>query len=148
MKKRIKILHFENEPVFTQMYMAKFKQIGFDYINYTNPPIEKGKLIKLTLKENPDLILMDIIMPNMDGISATEILKQNKETNRFPIFALSSLGGEDDIKKAVESGMEDFFISADYTPEQLVKSLKEYIKNPKKYDPRYKKIVYNEKDLI
>ena len=136
MKKPIKILHFEDEPVFAEMYKAKFKQVCFDYKNYPNPPEKKDDLNELVVKENPNIILMDIIMPRMDGITATKSIKNDPKTRKYPVFALSNLRGDEDIKKAFTAGVDDYYVSAEYTPKQLVEILIEYLKNPAHYKRR------------
>jgi CheY-like chemotaxis protein len=136
MEKKIKILHFENEPVFAELYKAKFSQIGFAYKNYPHPPGGRRALIELVIKEDPNIILMDIIMPGLDGIAAAKIINSDPGTAKYPIFTLSNLKGDEDIKKAFRAGITDYFVSAEYTPKQLTAVLQEYLKNPANYRPR------------
>lgn len=128
MEKKVKILHFEDEPFLTQMYAKYLNEAGFIYTFYTNPPQDPKELINLVKKENPDLIIMGIIMPQMDGYTATKILKKNQETNHYPILGLDNLGQPEDKQKALDLGMEDYLIMAEHTPDQLVEKVTDLLK--------------------
>jgi CheY-like chemotaxis protein len=62
----------------------------------------------LAKKHGPQLIIMDVEMPVMDGIQATTLIKSEPETAHIPILIFTSLGGEDDIKRAREAGCQGF----------------------------------------
>ncbi len=64
--------------------------------------------IELTVKQIPDLILMDIQMPVMDGLSAIRILKTNKDTKHVPIIALTAFAMEEDKKEVLFAGADDW----------------------------------------
>jgi len=66
--------------------------------------------LKRTLKEKPDLIILDIMLPGMDGFQLLSILKENEETARIPVILISSLTGEHDILKGLEIGAEDYIL--------------------------------------
>ena len=75
--------------------------------------------------EKPDLILMDIRMPEMNGLDATRIIKEvNRET---PVIALSAYAFEDNIKEATEAGC-DYFMAKPFRVEDLVEIVKRYLK--------------------
>ena len=81
--------------------------------------------VTLNEEEHPDLILMDIRMPNMDGLDATKIIKEvNDET---PIIALSAYAFEEDIKKTKMAGCDDF-IAKPFHIEELLNTIEKYIK--------------------
>ncbi|NLB34613.1 MAG: response regulator [Elusimicrobia bacterium] len=61
-------------------------------------------------KEMPDLILMDIMMPIMDGIEATEKIKSDEKTSSIPIIFLSALGQEMEVMKGLQSGADGYVI--------------------------------------
>lgn len=129
-KINIKILHFEDDGFLSEMYGDKFQKEGFSYVNYNSP---SKNPVEIVLKEKPDLIIMDIIMPVMDGFTAAEILKSRAETKRLPIFGLCNMSQKEDVAKAVSLGMIDYFIKQHFIPSEIVYKIKEYLKNPKKY---------------
>jgi CheY-like chemotaxis protein len=63
---------------------------------------------ELTKKHIPQLVIMDVEMPVMDGIRATSLIKSAPETNHIPVMIFTSLGGEDDLKRAREAGCQGF----------------------------------------
>lgn len=129
-KINIKILHFEDEEFLSQMYGAKFQKEGFDYKCYNSP---SKNPVEIVLKEKPDLILMDIIMPVMDGFTATEILKSHPETKSIPIFGLCNFSQKEDETRGLNLGMADYFIKQHFIPSEVVLKIKAYLKEPKNY---------------
>ena len=127
--KKLKILDFEADQEFLgAMYGAKFEAEGFEYKGYEHPPKDPENLVKLVFKEHPDLILMDITMPVMDGFMATKILKSNPLTKKIPICFLTNVGQEEDAKRAFALGATDYLIRAHYTPTEIVAAIKRILK--------------------
>lgn len=122
----VKVLHFEDDAFLTSMYEKKFSAEGFEYVSYENPSNDP---VGIVLKENPDLIIMDIIMPIMNGFEATEILKSDRRTKLFPILGLCNLGQKADVNKAIDIGMSDYFVSANHTPSEIIKKVRELTNN-------------------
>lgn len=131
---KIKILQFENEPILAELYRKKLEQEGFECKNYENP---SKNPIEIILREKPNIIIMDIIMPVMDGFKATEIIKNDERTKKIPIIGFTNLGMPSDIKKGIDLGMSDYLIKADFTPKEFIDSVKEYLKDPIHYKPKY-----------
>lgn len=125
--KRYKILHFEDERMLRDMYGTKFRMYGFEFAGYDSPTKDP---VSLVLKEKPDLIIMDIIMPISDGFTATEQLKADSRTKHIPILGLCNLGQKADIEKAHSLGMADYFVSAQHTPTEVVKRVCQLIGIP------------------
>ena len=63
---------------------------------------------ELTKRHNPHLVIMDVEMPVMDGIQATALIKSEPQTNHIPVMIFTSLGGENDLKRAREAGCQGF----------------------------------------
>ncbi len=122
-----KILHFENGELLAKMYQNIFERNNFKYKYYLRFPKNPLELVNLVLAENPDLILTDIIMMDMDGFKLTEILKDNKETRNIPIFALTNLEQKEDREHALALGMTDYFIKANFAPVELVANIRKHI---------------------
>ena len=120
-----KILHFEDERMLRDMYGTKFQMLGFEFAGYESPTKNP---VKLVLKEKPDLIIMDIIMPVMDGYTATKILKDDKRTAQIPIVGLCNMGQKEDIQKALDLGMADYLVTAEHMPNDVVERVKKILK--------------------
>ena len=77
--------------------------------------------VEKALSEKPDLIFMDIMMPEMDGLEAIRILRSKSEMKSLPIVCLSALGRPADIKSAKECGADDYIVKPFQAPELLEK---------------------------
>ncbi len=75
----------------------------------------------------PNLILLDLVLPKMDGFKVLEQLKEDESTKEIPVIILSNLGQKDEIDKGMELGAEDFMIKAHFTPSEIVEKVTEKI---------------------
>ncbi|MEK7067071.1 MAG: response regulator [Patescibacteria group bacterium] len=75
----------------------------------------------------PKLILLDLILPDMDGFQILDNLKQNAESKDIPVLVLSNLGQKDDIEKCMELGAADYLIKAHFTPRDIVAKIKKLL---------------------
>lgn len=119
-----KILLVEDEEMLQNMYTQKFKHQGYQVISAYNG-IEG---IKLAESEQPDLILLDIIMPKMDGFVALKKIRANSTTANIPVILLTNLGQEDSITKGKKLGADDYCIKANHTPQEIVEKVDELLK--------------------
>lgn len=119
-----RVLLVEDDESIRQMYETKFKQQGAIVISAKDgvEALEKAKVEKF------DLILLDIILPQLDGFSVLEELKKTKETANIPVVMLTNLSTEEDKKKAKTLGATDYIVKASLTPTELGELLKKFIK--------------------
>ncbi len=92
---KTKILLIEDDPFLSSMYSTKFEMENFAVLAAVDG--EKG--LKLALSEQPDIILLDIIMPKMNGFEVLEKLKDNTATKDTPVILLTNLNQKDEIAK-------------------------------------------------
>jgi two-component system chemotaxis response regulator CheY len=128
----MKILQFEPEEMLRNMYEAKLKNSGFEFVGLENP-LAQGDPITLVLQEKPDLIITDLHMPNMDGFSLIKLLKNDSKTKGVPIIVLTNYSEKEHIDQCFSLGADDYFIKAGNTPSELTQRIKDYLDNPKKY---------------
>lgn len=121
-----KILLVEDDQILAKLYQAKFQKEGFE----TNLAFDGQEGIDLMKTFKPDLIILDLIMPKVDGFSFLRRINEYPDLNsqNIPILVLSNLGQESDIKKAVDMGAKDFFIKADISLSQMVDKVRKYLK--------------------
>ncbi|NTU98690.1 response regulator transcription factor [Candidatus Falkowbacteria bacterium] len=118
------ILVIEDDPVLGVMYKTKLEAEGHKIILATN-----GADGLDAIKENsPDLVLLDIILPQLDGFSVLEDMKGSTKTKGIPVILLTNLGTEEDKKKGMELGASDYLVKADYTPEQISEKIEKFLK--------------------
>lgn len=82
--------------------------------------------IRLAQSQQPDLILMDIQLPGIDGYEATRTIKDDKNLNDIPIIVVTSYALSGDEKKAYEAGC-DAYVAKPYSPRQLLSMVKEFL---------------------
>lgn len=120
-----KILLVEDDEVLSGMYKMKFQQEGYDISVAENG--EKG--LEQIKQEKPDLVLLDLILPQKDGYQVLEELRNDKDTKDIKVFILSNLGQNGEVKKGKEKGADDYFIKANMTPGQLVDQVKQKLQD-------------------
>ena len=75
----------------------------------------------------PELLLLDIMMPKLDGIGVLWELKSNTETAKLPVIVLTNIGDVDSISKIVEAGATDYLLKSDQSIEEVVKKVREVL---------------------
>ena len=133
-----KILIFEDDRYTTDIYAISFAGSGFQvrvFPNYEN-------IIDNVLKEAPDIISCDIVMPKIDGYQALEMLKEDKRTKNIPVILLSVLGEKEDVEKGFQMGIVGYFVKTNYTPNELVDEVKSYLFSSGKFTEEDFKPIY------
>lgn len=115
-----KVLLVEDDKMILDMYTLKFTQEGYEVTQ-----AENGKDgLELAKKINPDIVLLDIILPQMDGFTVLKSLKADPKLKDIPVVLLTNLGQDGDVKKGIELGAVDYLIKANFTPSQVVDKVK------------------------
>ncbi|TSC56660.1 MAG: two-component system, OmpR family, alkaline phosphatase synthesis response regulator PhoP [Parcubacteria group bacterium Gr01-1014_18] len=121
--KKVKILLVEDDRMIVEMYHLKFQEEGYDVVI-----AEDGKMgLAKAIDETPDIILLDVILPEMDGFSVLKCLKNEELCKNIPVILLTNLGQDGDVKRGLQLGAVDYLIKANYTPSQVVARIKSYI---------------------
>ncbi len=118
-----KVLIVDDEP--TVVKLVKFLLEKHDFEVFTAYGGQEG--IEMAEKELPNLILMDIMMPKIDGNEAIKRLKEIESTREIPIIILSALGQEAEIAGALESGDVDYLIKP-FNPKDLLDRVNKILK--------------------
>lgn len=118
--KKKKILIIEDEEVLLNAIAKKLDLEGYE-VKAALDGIEGLEKIN---KERPDLILLDIVMPKLDGFGVLEELQNNKELSSIPVIIISNSGQPVEIERAQKLGVSDYLIKADFEPEEVVEKVK------------------------
>lgn len=113
--KNKKILIIEDDVTISLMYKVKFEADGFIVLTADNG----ASGVEMAKEEKPDLILLDVILPQLDGFSVLEEIKRNAGTKNIPVVVLTSLGTAEDQEKGIKMGAVDYIIKASLTPAEL-----------------------------
>jgi len=87
--------------------------------------------LKKLQEMKPDIILLDLILPGLDGFEVLERIKDNPATGSIPVLILSNLGQKDEIEKGLKLGAVDFLVKAHFTPEEIVQKIKQVLEKKK-----------------
>lgn len=116
-----KILLVEDDPFLIDIYTTKLGQENFK-VFVAN---DGDKALELVTKEKPDLVLLDIVLPNKDG---WQILKEIKKKNKeIKVVILSNLGQKEEVEKGLNLGAENYLIKSNFTPSEVIEEIKKII---------------------
>jgi two-component system response regulator RpaA len=115
-KKIHKILVIEDEPILSQAMTAELECFGYDVVTADNGV--DG--LKAYYKGQPDLVLLDLLMPKKNGFEVLQELKAKKLLDTAPVIVLTNLGQDEEKKKAISLGAKHFFVKSSITLEDLV----------------------------
>lgn len=117
-----KVLVVEDHPDMRDLLLWQMELMGFFPI-----PAKHGKEgVDKTLEEKPHLIIMDIMLPGMDGWEATRIIRSNPDTRNIPILAATALFREADLKACIEAGCNDYLVKP-FTFQELQGKVQEFV---------------------
>ena len=118
-----KIAIIEDDPTISQMYRMKFEADGFDVRMAGN-----GKIgVDLVKSFKPDIILLDIQMPEMNGAAALKLIREHKDSKDTPVIILTNLGEEEAPSEMRSLGISSYIVKANNTPRHVVAHVKNTI---------------------
>lgn len=119
--KTIKIAIIEDDQVIAQMYRMKFESEGFGV-----QVAENGKLgVELVEQMKPDMILLDLKMPEMSGEEALKKIRDSAWGKHIPVIILTNLGEEEAPKSLQTLGVQSYIVKAELTPRQVTERVKQ-----------------------
>lgn len=116
-----KIAIIEDDALINQMYRMKFEAAGFD----VEVAVNGSHGVALVKEFHPDIILLDIGMPEMKGDEALALIRKDPKSKDIPVIILTNLGEEESPKNLRELGIHSYIVKADLTPRQVVSRVKE-----------------------
>ncbi|PIS42287.1 MAG: response regulator [Candidatus Kerfeldbacteria bacterium CG08_land_8_20_14_0_20_40_16] len=125
MNSKQKILLIEDDKMLLEMYSSKFNREGYDIITAENG----SDGLKMAKENKPDLILLDIILPKLDGFATLKEIRSDASIKDTPVILLTNLGQDQDIQKGKALGADDYFVKANHTPSEVVEKVRELLKN-------------------
>ncbi|MFO7979629.1 MAG: response regulator [Candidatus Aminicenantes bacterium] len=114
-----KILIVDDDPEILRLLASRLKNSGYDVVSASDG--ESG--LKKAITKKPDLVLLDIIMPGLNGFEVCKRLKENDKTKLIPVIMLTALAGEKDLSKGLEEGAV-CFITKPFSAEDLLHKIK------------------------
>ena len=115
------ILIVEDDNFLQGLEATKLKKEGYDILTAVNS-VEAFKVIES--KNKVDLILLDLLLPDVDGFMILEKIRENKEYLTIPVIVFSNLSEEKDITRAQKLGISEFMVKSNFTLDELTKKVK------------------------
>jgi DNA-binding response OmpR family regulator len=116
-----KILLVEDDTVLLNVLRDKLTSEGFEVLGAPNG--KEG--LDLALKAHPDLIMVDVLMPIMDGMEMTKRLREDEWGKKVPVIVLTNLNNEKNVADFLERGAYDYLVKASWSLEEVVKRVRE-----------------------
>lgn len=118
------ILIVEDDSFVMDIYQTKLAQEGFEVITADNGM----EALKKLEKEKPDLILLDIIMPYVDGLEVLKKVRIMDRMKNVPIILLTNLSQKEEVDQGIALGANDYLIKSHFTPSEVLEKINKYLK--------------------
>ncbi|HNW09583.1 MAG TPA: response regulator [bacterium] len=120
-----KILLVEDDPMIVEMYKMRFEEEGFEVL-----VTDRGsEALEIASQQRPVAVLLDVILPEIDGFSILQNLKSSPDTRDIPVMLLTNLGQESDQEKGRQLGVADYFVKSQHTPADIIQRVNSIIIN-------------------
>jgi DNA-binding response OmpR family regulator len=120
---KYKILIVEDDSFLLNMYATKFEMEGFEVVMAEDG--EKG--LRLAKKEMPDMILLDILLPKMNGFEVLKALKEDELTKDMKVLLLTNLSQRAEVDQGFDLGAVEYLIKAHFMPSEVVAKVKKIL---------------------
>jgi len=120
-KKMAKLILIVEDDSFLQgLASRKFKADGMDVLTASS----HTEAFKILETQTPSIILLDLLLPEVDGFEILKTIRENPKTKSVPIIVFSNLSEDKDIKKAQELGVTEFMVKSNFTLDELAQKVK------------------------
>ncbi|MDO8524063.1 MAG: response regulator [bacterium] len=113
------ILLIEDDPFLIDIYSQKFKKSGFD-IRVADNAVKAFQLLE---EKIPEIILLDIVLPQTDGWSILKKIRANKDWSNCQVIVFSNLGQKEEVEKGLALGANKYLIKSQHTPSEIVSQI-------------------------
>lgn len=120
MAKKNKIVIVEDDEVLAKVLNSELTGAGFEVAQAFDG--EAG--LKLVREKRPNLVMLDLVLPKKHGFEVLEELKKSPDTKAIPVILLTLLGEDDDIKKGLKLGADDYIVKADHPVGEIIEKVK------------------------
>ena len=118
------ILIIEDDKFLKELIVRKLTEEGFG----VSEAVDGEEGIKKIKEEKPDLVLLDLILPGIDGFEVLSQMRKESALSSIPVIILSNLGQKEDVEKGLKMGAVDYLIKAHFTPGEIIDKIKAALK--------------------
>lgn len=119
-----KILIVEDDKFLRELIARKLTQENFEI----SEAVDGEEGLKKIKEAKPDLVLLDLILPGIDGFEALAKMKDDPALASIPVIILSNLGQREDVEKGLKLGAVDYLVKAHFTPNEIIEKVKTALK--------------------
>ncbi|HHE76814.1 MAG TPA: response regulator, partial [Candidatus Parcubacteria bacterium] len=114
----------EHDKFLRELISKKLSDAGYEVLE----AIDGEEGIKRVKESKPDLVLLDLILPGIDGFEVLSQIKQDPLFSDLPVIILSNLGQKEDVEKGLKLGAVDFLVKAHFTPGEIIEKIKKILR--------------------
>jgi len=118
-----KILFIEDEAALQEAFGGFLTQAGYKVINALDGEIG----LRLAKTEEPDLVLLDLVLPKLNGFEVLERLKSDEATKAIPVIIMTNMEKMEDINRAIELGAKTYLVKTEYELGEVIEKIKKII---------------------
>lgn len=119
-----KVLVVEDDKFLRELITRKLDAENFDVIE----AIDGEEGMEKAAVQNPDLVLLDIVLPGIDGFEILKRMKADPNLSKIPVIMLTNLGQRDDVERGIKMGADDYLIKAHFTPSEIIERVKKVMR--------------------
>ena len=120
-----KVLIVEDDSLIVKIYTTRLQAEGFEVQSAQDGLEGVTKMREFV----PDVVLLDVMMPKLDGFGLVTEIKKDPKLQTIPIIMYSNMNNEEEIQRAKSLGVVEFLIKANLTPNQVIEKIKQYLPN-------------------
>lgn len=121
------ILIVEDDKFLRELLVRKLETEGFEI----SAAVDGEEGIKKIQEELPQLVLLDLVLPGIDGFEILKQIKSNPKTDKISVIILSNLGQQEEVERGIRLGADDYLIKAHFTPDEIVEKSKKVLEKKK-----------------
>ena len=126
-EKNISILIVEDDKFLRDLLSRKLKNSGYE----VEEAVDGKEALKKSKEKKFEIILLDLVLPGINGFEILEEIKKDSETSNIPVIILSNLGQEEEVEKGLRLGADDYLIKAHFTPDEIINKIKRILNKSK-----------------
>lgn len=121
----MKILIIEDDEILSKVVAEELKESQFEVVQ----AFDGQSGFDMVKSEKPDLVLLDIMMPKMNGFEVLEEIKNSIDLKVIPVIMLTVLGSDDDVKKGLQMGAKDYIVKSQHAVGEIIDKVKQFLEN-------------------
>ena len=114
--KKAFILLIEDDKFLRELLVRKLETVGFKI----STAVDGNEALKKVKEELPELVLLDLVLPGVDGFDILKEIKEDSATSKIPVIILSNLGQREEVERGLKLGADDYLIKAHFTPDEII----------------------------